>query len=221
MSLELYQQLLLKYIEDEDRKEVIIPEGVREIGERTFYRCQALEKVTLPASLYRISNFAFQSCEKLSCIELKNYVYNTGYTSVHNCPNLKHVILHGTEIPVGLAGTRSLSAAFQMIAERTFFQVPAENKMLVWHMFQADPKDMKIMLYIGKNFDELFRILIDMHQLEIMKKFLLAGKFLIEKNIDDYIQYANQKQRYEEQILLTEYKFRTYSVPDIDEKLKL
>jgi len=219
MSLEMQNQILLKYIEDQNLKEVILPEGIREIKEYAFCCCQNLEKITLPASLYRIESFAFYKCEKLSCIVMKNYIHHVSDIALKNCPDLQKIICFETEIPIGLVFRKG--DAFHMIAERSFIYTPDENKMLIWYMFQANPEDMKIMLYIGKNFEEMFRILIEMHQPEILKKFLKTGKFLLEKNIDDFIQYANQKQRYEEQIILTEYKFDTYSIQDIADKLKL
>ena len=131
------------------------------------------------------------------------------------------MIYLGTEIPLTELSLSERNDAFQMIAEKSFFHVPKVNQSFIWYMFSAEPEDMRIMIYIGKHFPELFRILIDMKQPEILKKFLKTGKFLIEKNIDAYIQYANQVQNYEAQILLTEYKFKNYSVPDIAEKLKL
>lgn len=54
---------------------ITIPEGVTEIGERTFYRCDNLESVTLPASLTDISGtFAFGSCPKLGVINFNGTV---------------------------------------------------------------------------------------------------------------------------------------------------
>ena len=36
---------------------VTIPKGVTSIGERAFYKCQGLQRATLPAGLRKISDF--------------------------------------------------------------------------------------------------------------------------------------------------------------------
>ena len=43
-------------------REIVIPEGVKEIEEYAFALCTKLEKVTLPESLNRIAENAFVSC---------------------------------------------------------------------------------------------------------------------------------------------------------------
>ncbi len=221
MALEIQNHIIMNYLEEPGVTEIRIPEGIREIGDNAFQRCSTLEKVILPATLYRIGQFAFTKCENLSCIEIQRTIHNVSHTAVTGCPNLNSIIYYGTEIPLKSVRTRERDHAFHMIAEKSFFYVLNSNQYLIWHMFSATPEDMRIMIYIGKHFPEMFRILLDMKEPEILKKFLKTGKFLLEKNIDDFIQYANQVQNYEAQILLTEYKFRNYSIPNIAERLKL
>ena len=221
MALEIQNHVITKYLEEEGMTEISLPEGIREIGEKAFRRCDTLEKVILPASLYRIGHFAFHQCRNLSCIEIKRTIHNVSHTAVTGCPNLNSIIWYETEIPLNSVNTIERDHAFQMIAEKDFGYVLKSNQYLIWYMFSAMPEDMHILIYIGKHFPELFRILIEMKQPEILKQFLACGKFLLEKNIDDFIQYANQVQNYEAQILLTEYKFRNYRIPDIAEKFKL
>lgn len=45
--------------------EVHLPEGVLAIGDRAFFECAELQKVTLPASLQSVGKFAFNNCPNL------------------------------------------------------------------------------------------------------------------------------------------------------------
>lgn len=54
-------------ITEPDRKNVTIPKGVTEIGDRVFENCERLRKVTIPDTVTTIGARAFRSC-----IELKN-----------------------------------------------------------------------------------------------------------------------------------------------------
>lgn len=51
-------------------KEIVIPEGVTEIGDYAFYGCQDVEKITLPASLKTIGKGTFGNCAALQSIDL-------------------------------------------------------------------------------------------------------------------------------------------------------
>lgn len=46
-------------------KEVYLPEGVSDIGDRAFFECAGLQTVVLPASLQSVGKFAFNNCPNL------------------------------------------------------------------------------------------------------------------------------------------------------------
>ena len=54
--------------------EVVIPEGVVEIGERSFADMKYITKVTFPKSLRTIQKYAFKNCLSLRSVEIKDNV---------------------------------------------------------------------------------------------------------------------------------------------------
>ncbi len=71
--------------------EVLIPEGVRELGIGAFTACPSLEKVTLPESLVTIGRQAFADCASLSFIELPDALHTLEYGLFENCTSLSRV----------------------------------------------------------------------------------------------------------------------------------
>lgn len=51
-----------------DATEIVIPEGVLEIGRGAFYDCRSLEQISIPASLIAIKSDAFKNCGRLAKI---------------------------------------------------------------------------------------------------------------------------------------------------------
>lgn len=70
-------------------KSVVVPEGVRSLGTRSFYGCDALEHVKLPFTLDIIDKNAFEKCASLERLDIGECPYVTG--SSFNCPNLASV----------------------------------------------------------------------------------------------------------------------------------
>ena len=58
--------------EHRELEEVIIPNGVIEIGGHSFYNCRNLQKVIMPDSIRSFGDGAFKNCEKLHTIEINN-----------------------------------------------------------------------------------------------------------------------------------------------------
>ena len=68
--------VLMKYTGTE--QEVVIPEGVVEIGKKVFYSCDALTKVVLPKGVKIIGESAFQECTRLAEITLPDSLETIG-----------------------------------------------------------------------------------------------------------------------------------------------
>lgn len=72
-------------------KEIIIPEGVKEIGKRAFAGCYSLEKIVFPSTLEEIGQEAFKSCIELKQIVIPNNVKKIGLQAFEWCSSLEHV----------------------------------------------------------------------------------------------------------------------------------
>ena len=71
--------------------EVIIEDGVTQIGTSAFAKCSNLKSVTLGKDVISIKNRAFKDCENLVSIVLPDGVRNIGKNAFANCVSLKEI----------------------------------------------------------------------------------------------------------------------------------
>ena len=72
--------------------EIVVPEGVTEIGEGAFYDAKnTLEKVVLPESLVKIGKQAFAFCQKLTAIDLPAHLTEIAENAFQEC-GLKSIV---------------------------------------------------------------------------------------------------------------------------------
>ena len=76
------------YANNEDLKELVIPEGITHIGEFAFANCKNLKKIILPESLISIGGAAFSGCESLEEIVLPKHIKELNYRTFENCYKL-------------------------------------------------------------------------------------------------------------------------------------
>ena len=74
-------------------KQVIIQEGVTNIGENAFSGCTNLIEVTLPNGLTDIGESAFSNCSSLVSINIPNGVTSISYYAFQNCTALKSIVI--------------------------------------------------------------------------------------------------------------------------------
>ena len=73
-------------------KATTIPNSVTSIGEKTFYKCNALTSITIPNSVTIIGNGAFQFCEGLTSATIGNSVASIGLGAFEGCNSLTTVV---------------------------------------------------------------------------------------------------------------------------------
>ena len=105
-------------------REVMFNDGLKKIGQRTFYDCESLSSIILPSTvaeigshafsfcnnlrelvfnegLRNIEQFAFYRCSSLASIKLPSTVTEIGDAAFGSCDNLREVVLHGVPREIG------------------------------------------------------------------------------------------------------------------------
>ena len=72
-------------------KEVVIEEGITEIGSYAFQRCEQIQKITLPKSLTAIGDNAFLVCSGLKEITIPQNCVTIGEDAFYNCSGLEEI----------------------------------------------------------------------------------------------------------------------------------
>ena len=89
-----YGYLCLDYYDRKyDDIDLIIPDGVKSIGEYAFCSCRNIESVTIPDSVTSIGRSAFEDCEWLNSITIGNAVNSIGDAAFYGCNMLSGVII--------------------------------------------------------------------------------------------------------------------------------
>lgn len=81
--------------------EVVVPEGVHEIGESCFKGMQYLTSITFPEGLVRIANDAFSDCSGLTQIIIPQAVIAIGRNAFCGCTGLKQVTIPNSVTKIG------------------------------------------------------------------------------------------------------------------------
>ena len=92
-ALAVINHCLLNYLGEE--KDVILPEGLEEIGDGAFEYCAGIQSVTIPDSVVAIENGAFSYCEKLRSIVIPESVTELGALVFCDCKSLQSVTIPG------------------------------------------------------------------------------------------------------------------------------
>ena len=85
------------YINDQEVKDLVIPNMVDSIHQYAFYSCRSLNSVTLPNSVTNIGEHAFNDCSSLSSVAIGNGVTLIGNSAFADCTSLNFLRL-GTGI---------------------------------------------------------------------------------------------------------------------------
>ena len=81
--------------------DVVIPEGVKAIGERVFYGCKSLKSVTIPEGVTEIGGFAFRGCTELREVTAPKSVKTIGRYAFGDCKGLENLTIPGRVEEIG------------------------------------------------------------------------------------------------------------------------
>ena len=81
------------FLNEEEIKDLVIPNSVTTIGDCAFYGCTGLISVTIPYSVTTIGRATFASCSSLISVTIPNSVTTIGYEAFSGCKGLTSVTI--------------------------------------------------------------------------------------------------------------------------------
>ena len=81
------------FLNEEEIKDLVIPNSVTTIGDCAFYGCTGLISVTIPYSVTTIGRATFASCSSLISVTIPNSVTTIGYEPFSGCKGLTSVTI--------------------------------------------------------------------------------------------------------------------------------
>ena len=81
------------YINDQEIKDLIIPNSVDSIHGYAFYGCSSLTSITIPNSVTSIGYNAFSDCSSLTSVTIPNSVTSIGSSAFYGCDSLSFVVI--------------------------------------------------------------------------------------------------------------------------------
>lgn len=97
-----------------------IPDGVKSIGNWSFYTCDNLTSVTIPDSVTNIEENAFTYCFNLANVTIGKNLNNIGQRAFDRCRNLTQIYFHGNAPNIG-------DSAFFGDWQSTIYYSPTSN----------------------------------------------------------------------------------------------
>ncbi|WP_026834422.1 leucine-rich repeat domain-containing protein [Eubacterium xylanophilum] len=124
-------------------KEIILPQGIKVLGDKSFYNCAELKNVVLSNNLVEIGDSAFCRCTKLSEIVIPKSVIKIGKNALENADNLMRVDNKSSvvcELPTKREGSLKLLQTF-FVDGKQVTSVPA-NKIAIgkWNSYKVTLK---------------------------------------------------------------------------------
>ena len=93
--------VLTRYIEEPGVYDVIIPDGVVEIGNRAFHNCHNLKRIVIPYGVTKIGDGAFDCCFNLTSIIIPDSVTEIGECAFSWCTDLTDVTIPDSVTEIG------------------------------------------------------------------------------------------------------------------------
>ena len=75
---------------------VVIPDGVKSIGNYTFSDCSSLTNINIPDSVKSVGDNAFDGCSSLANINIPKAVTSISKYAFRNCSSLETINYSGT-----------------------------------------------------------------------------------------------------------------------------
>ena len=102
------------YINDQEIKDLVIPNSVTSIGNYAFSGCSSLTSVTIPNSVTSIGDGAFSGCSSLTSVTIPNCVTSIGAWAFRGCSSLTSITIPNSVTSIGdgaFSGCSGLTSA--------------------------------------------------------------------------------------------------------------
>jgi len=105
------------YLNGKEVVNLVIPNGITEIGGLAFYGCKGLTSITIPNSVTSIGNSAFHGCSALTSVTIPNSVTSIGNSAFCGCKGLTSITIPNSVTSIG-------SSAFNSCYRLTSITIP-------------------------------------------------------------------------------------------------
>jgi len=130
-------------------KEAEVLDGVKNIGNLTFYDCLHLTDVNISNSVISIGRDAFSACIKLVNVNIPNGLTDIGIRAFDYCPSLKNIIIPSSVTSIGNVKAIQEAGFGEYLNEAVeeketatdyedVFFVDKENKTVTWMYYNPD-----------------------------------------------------------------------------------
>lgn len=102
---------------------VIIPDGVTNIGDNAFSNCKGITSITIPASITNIGKYAFYECKDLTNIAIPDSVTSIGESAFRSCRSLASVTIGNGVTSIGFAAFNGCTSLTSIIIPNSVMQI--------------------------------------------------------------------------------------------------
>ena len=124
--------------------EVVIPDGVTEIGGSAFWHCGELAEITIPNSVTKIGNCAFDNCWRLTVISIPSSVCEIGQYTFRGCSSLQQINCDAERLAVGTGVFNECEALEELNAPPAAFEA-------LWKLLPNKKKEALALQYLSSS----------------------------------------------------------------------
>lgn len=143
--------------------DVVIPEGVTEIGENVFKNCSFLRTVVIPESVTVINTAAFYNCASLQSIIIPNSVMEIGWGAFYFCP-LVTVVCREDSYMHRYCEVYGLSFIFDYMYRAFNGLIPPESKIVASPFAAEEEKPFAFVSYRHADRKSVFDVIKNLYE---------------------------------------------------------